>query len=398
MKKLHNLFRRSQQPSPHRNLALVSLAFFTWGIGEGLFFYFQPIYLQELGATPVVIGAILGLNGLAMTLVQTPAGYLADRIGNKNVMILAWCIGTSATVVMAFSKSLVGFSIGWIVYGVSAMSAATNSYITDQRGEMSVGRALTTVSALYHLGAFIGPMIGGQVGEKLGLQIIYRLAIIFFVISSLVILFIQRDRAKPAAQNAYQQNLLRFRPFSILLSVSFISIFAGYLAEPLTPNFLQQAHQLSLSQIGQLGSIGSLGNAIISLAFGGLRPFLGIMLGHGFLAVFSLIIWQGKGMPVFAIAFFLRGGYRIFQAMYMSIGRSLISRQELGMIYGLMATVNSLAIILAPPVSGFIYDISPGLIYPVSLTLLGITFLINFALSRAFSKNKPEEPLTGELT
>ena len=34
------------------DLILVAFSLFTWGIGEGMFFYFQPIYLQELGADP----------------------------------------------------------------------------------------------------------------------------------------------------------------------------------------------------------------------------------------------------------------------------------------------------------------------------------------------------------
>jgi len=29
---------------------LVNLSLITWGIGEGAFMYFQPLYLEELGA------------------------------------------------------------------------------------------------------------------------------------------------------------------------------------------------------------------------------------------------------------------------------------------------------------------------------------------------------------
>ncbi len=55
----------------------------TWGIGEGMFFYFQPIYLQKLGASPIGIGSILGAIGLIMAFTQLPAGYLADRFGRR---------------------------------------------------------------------------------------------------------------------------------------------------------------------------------------------------------------------------------------------------------------------------------------------------------------------------
>jgi hypothetical protein len=33
-----------------RDLILVAIAMFAWGLGEGMFLYFQPLYLEELGA------------------------------------------------------------------------------------------------------------------------------------------------------------------------------------------------------------------------------------------------------------------------------------------------------------------------------------------------------------
>jgi hypothetical protein len=43
-----------------RDLILVAIAMFAWGLGEGMFLYFQPLYLEELGANPIMIGTILG--------------------------------------------------------------------------------------------------------------------------------------------------------------------------------------------------------------------------------------------------------------------------------------------------------------------------------------------------
>jgi hypothetical protein len=41
-----------------RDLILIGTAMFAWGVGEGLFIYFQPIYLEQLGADPIMIGTI----------------------------------------------------------------------------------------------------------------------------------------------------------------------------------------------------------------------------------------------------------------------------------------------------------------------------------------------------
>ena len=62
-------------------LVLISIALFTWGIGEGMFFYFVPIYLEQLGANPLTIGSVFGTFALVMMAAHIPAGYLSDRLG-----------------------------------------------------------------------------------------------------------------------------------------------------------------------------------------------------------------------------------------------------------------------------------------------------------------------------
>jgi MFS family permease len=67
----------------NRNLAFIALTLLTWGFGEGLFFYFQPIYLKSLGSDEQQIGLILGAFGAAMAITHIPAGRLSDRIGRR---------------------------------------------------------------------------------------------------------------------------------------------------------------------------------------------------------------------------------------------------------------------------------------------------------------------------
>jgi len=72
------------------DLILVMISLWAWGTGEGLFIYFQPLYLQQWGADPVLIGAIFGGMGIGMAVSQVPAGYLADRLGPRPIMWLSW--------------------------------------------------------------------------------------------------------------------------------------------------------------------------------------------------------------------------------------------------------------------------------------------------------------------
>jgi MFS family permease len=83
------------------SLILVGVSLFTWGIGEGMFLYFVPLYLEQLGAAPFVIGTVFGAFGFAMLLAHIPAGYLSDKVGRRPLIRAAWILGLVATWVMA---------------------------------------------------------------------------------------------------------------------------------------------------------------------------------------------------------------------------------------------------------------------------------------------------------
>ena len=68
-----------------RDLILVAIAMFAWGLGEGLFIYFQPLYLQELGANPIMIGTILGGFGLMTHRSQTAHGGCLDYRNDRRL-------------------------------------------------------------------------------------------------------------------------------------------------------------------------------------------------------------------------------------------------------------------------------------------------------------------------
>src|SRR5271157_665767 len=106
------------------SLILLFISLFTWGVGEGMFTYFQPIYLQQLGASMLVIASVFSIYGAAMMLVNVPAGLLADRFGRKPLLVVSWVSGLLAALVMALARSLPVFVIGMLLYGSTNFVAA----------------------------------------------------------------------------------------------------------------------------------------------------------------------------------------------------------------------------------------------------------------------------------
>ncbi|MFZ2098372.1 MAG: MFS transporter [Anaerolineales bacterium] len=361
-----------------RDLILLGISLMTWGVGEAMFFIFQPLYLQQLGANPVAIGAIFGGAGIAMTIAHIPAGHLADRIGRKPLLLVSWIIATLATWTMALAPSLSYFVIGMLLYNLTAfVSSPLNSYITAARGKLSVGRAITMISALYNVGAVIGPWLGGQIGERYNLKTIYLISGSLFIISLFVLLFVKAQPVEALDPNEHGNGRFLNRQFVTYLAVIFLAAFSMYLAQPLSANYLQNQQHLSLDLIGVLGSVSGLGIVVLNLGLGNLKAHIGYLLGQFTVALFTLILWQGTGFGWFCVGYFLIGGYRFARALATAQTRNLVHQSRMGLAYGITETVSSSAIILAPPIAGFLYEINPPLMYMVGFGMIIISILVS---------------------
>jgi len=360
------------------DLILLSFSLLTWGIGEGMFIYFYPIYLQQLGANTMAIAGIFGLFGLAMMVAHIPAGHLADRIGRKPLLMTAWVVGVLAALVMGFALTLPVFIVGMLLYGLTAfVTSPMNSYVTAARGKMSPVRAMTLVSAAYSLGAILGPISGGWIGARIGLRSVYLISAGVFVVSTVILFFLHpqpRDVHDPATP---PESLWKNTRFISFLGIIFLAMFVMYLPQPLTPRFLQNERGLSLQSIGLLGSIGNLGNTLLALVLGQIVARSGFLLAQVSVAVFSLLLWKGTGLGWYALGYFLLGGFRSTRSLIYAQVRPLIHPAQMGLAYGVAETASALAVMLAPLLAGVLYTQDPGRVYWVSAGMIAVMMVVS---------------------
>lgn len=385
--------------NPRRDLYLVAVSLMFWGMGEGLFFIFQPLYLQELGASSILIGTILGVNSVGMGFMQIPMGYISDRFGRRLMMWFSWLLGVAATLVMAFASNLTVFIVGYLMYGLTAsVIAPMNSYAAAARGDWSVGRAVSFISAAYNIGALVGPLTGGALAEIFGLAQLYKVAAGIFIVSSIIILFIRQQPVSKRDALATDQGLMKNTRFVLALLIVIMVMFATYFPYPLTSNFLQNERDLSLSSIGLLGSVISIASVIFILLLGHIHPIKAFLIGQVSMAAFSLLIWKGTGLPWYITAFFLVGGFRLSGSLKSALVRPFVGDHQVGLAFGFTEAAGHIAFILAPIIAGIIYDKNPEGVYLVSLVVLGVTILLTLIAMRFkayFRKRFVKEPIVG---
>lgn len=378
----------------NRDLLLMSLALFTWAFGESAFLAFQPLYLQELGADPVKIGAILSAYGVATALMHIPAGVLSDRIGAKPLLIAGWLVGIAATLVLALARSLSGLAVGIIGYGLTMfVMAPMTSYVTAARGKWSVAQAITLTVAVYYLGAVFGPTLGGLIGERYGFRAIYAVAVGIFILSALLMFNIRAQPVESSARLRVGRELFQNKGFTRFLVVFFVVVFATYLPQPLSPNFLQNERGLSLAQIGLLYSVLSIGIVTANLVLGRFSPRTGFLAGQVAVVAFVLLVWNGTGLHWFVLGYFLLGGFRAARALASAQVRDLVPPAAMGLAYGLVETATGFVTILAPILAGYLYNLKPEWVYAAALGLIGLGMLASAGPFLGRAVRSDEQPI-----
>ncbi len=387
----------------NRDLRLLAWALFIWGVGEGIFFYYQPLYLAQWGASPEAIGGILSAGGLMLTLSHLPAGWLADHIGRRQLMWASWGAGLIAAWLMALAPSLIVFALGVVFYYASGfVMAPMNSYITAARGDLSVGRALTLLSATFNLGAILGPVLGSLLITWVPMRGLYLISAILFALSTLTVFFLHPQPVVRASTAQRPLRRLRPSPFFLLLTgLTMLTMFAAYLPQPLAPNFLVDYRQVDLPLVGRLGAMSRLGLVVLNVVLGGLDVRVGYLLAQSALAAAALVIWQGRGATWYILGFFLLGGQGTLRSLSAALGRTLVSEAHMGLAYGLMETANGLPLFLAPLAAGWMYSRNPEMMWMLSLGMLVALMLFTapwFFRTSAFRARSLEErpPLSSD--
>jgi MFS family permease len=367
----------------NRSLLFVALALLLWGSGEGMFFNFVPIYLDnQFSLSKYEIGLVLGAFGLSMAITHIPAGRLADRIGRRPLLVAAWVLGLFSTVVMGFALILPLFLVGLFGYGLTAfVSSPLSSYVTAARGSLPIATVLALTTATFALGMVLGPITGGWIGDNYGMRMSFLVAAAIFLLSNVCLAFIEKQPVDQHDPESPPPGLMNNRGFVILMGVLALAIFSMYLAQPLTPNFLEGVRGLSLSETGIIFTAGALGNSLMALLLSRVRPRRGFLFAQMLVILFALLIWKGTSLPVYVLGYFLLGGFRAGRPMILAQARELVHDSQMGVSYGIMETISAVIFVLTPPLAGILFERDPVLVYPLSIGLITISILVSYLFS-----------------
>lgn len=355
-----------------RDNRLLAAAMLLWGLGEGLFMFSQPLYLRQLGADPVGIGTALALAAAATGLAHLPAGYLADHLGRKTVLVAGFGLGALAALLMFLAPNLALFVPALVLYNLTTfVLAPLSAYITEARGGQTVQRALTLVFAAFWAGNILSPAAGGWIGETFGLRYSFGVSLFLFAGSLGLMLLLHNQPVVPARAGAGRYaHLLRNQPFQRVLGLSLAALVCLQVGLPLMPNFLQEVRGLNVALIGVLGSVNAIGITTANVVFGRVRrPGIGLVIGLLATGLAMALLLAAQGLPFLVAAYLLRSGWNLAVGLTLAQVGRLVDPAEIGMAYGLLETTAAAAQTIGPLAAGALYAARPDLPFLLCLGL-----------------------------
>jgi DHA1 family tetracycline resistance protein-like MFS transporter len=143
-------------------LTIIFLTIFIDLIGFGIVLPLLPFYAQDLGATPFVIGLIVGIHPGMQFLFGPIWGRLSDRIGRRPILLLGLLGSAASYLIFAFATDLWWLFASRMMAGIAGANIpVAQAYIADSTDVENRTRGMGLVGAAFGLGFIAGPAIGG---------------------------------------------------------------------------------------------------------------------------------------------------------------------------------------------------------------------------------------------
>ncbi len=204
---------------------------------------------HEFQISDALIGSLTFWFMVAYMLTAPVTGWLGDRFPRKPMIVIAALFWSGINFFTAYVHSFdslnirhAALGIGEASFGIFAPALLSDFYPDDQRN-----RVLTIFNVAIPVGAALGYLVGGTVGEHFGWRMSFIVSAIPGVIIALLIAFFMKEPARGASQHE-KAKLEKGTVLSLLKNKAYLSSILGYAAVTFSlggisvwmPTFLQR--------------------------------------------------------------------------------------------------------------------------------------------------------------
>jgi len=150
------------------------------------------------GATSFGIGIVLALNSVALIIGSFFGGFVADRIGRKKAIIVAFTVLASSFVVFYLSQEvMLLFAASFIeMFGFYLANPSFKALIADFTPRSSRGTSFGIFNLSWIISQIPGPVLGGLIADISGLKMPFILSLLMSLIAIVFSILISKKKLK----------------------------------------------------------------------------------------------------------------------------------------------------------------------------------------------------------
>lgn len=223
------------QPQPRRVLPLNSAITFLGFLDTHLLIPVMALYASDLGASPGIIGLIIGLYSLTNTPANLLAGRWIDRVGYKLPLTLGLIGDALSMFLYSLCRFPVQLALVRMLHGLSGgmIGPATMSVTAAYSEKSKLGRAMGIYGISLAAATLVGYGLGGVIASRLGYNVLFLFGMGFLAVGAVLSLLLPKARkVSTAAKTSLAGDLRKARDLLKRkgLKVAYASIFAQYFA------------------------------------------------------------------------------------------------------------------------------------------------------------------------
>jgi MFS family permease len=370
------------------------------GMGERMAERFLPIYLIALGAGPIVIGLLNGLDNLMSALYSFPGGYLSDRIGFKKALLVFNLFAMFGYLLVIFIPAwpavLLGalFFLSWSAISLPATMSLVARVLPTNKRTMGVSMH----SLVRRIPMALGPIIGGLFialwGERDGVRLAFGVALLLAVLAAVMQQkMIEEDPAGPFGgkqpRNPEKNPLRLFREMSLPLKRLLLSDILVRFCEQIPYAFVVVwcmkviESPVTAFQFGILTAIEMATAMLVYIPVAYLadrsskKPF--VVITFVFFTFFPIALLFSRSFGFLVLAFILRGLKEFGEPTRKALIMDLAPEDRKAAMFGLYYLMRDAIVSLAAFGGAFLWLIGPEVNF-LSAFGFGIAGTVLFAI------------------
>lgn len=180
----------------NRNLLILFASYFFYSGALSCRLPFFTIYVnEELGLTYLELGVIVGAGSFVALLTRISSGFLADKLGGKNVLIAAGIVRTTSFLLIPFTRDPLHLVIVYSAFSFFMCGPPRNALITEITPSSIRGEIFGGISAVGDLATTLIPLLAGLVAQSLSLNVVFGAMAVLNILNIAAILMIKEPKS-----------------------------------------------------------------------------------------------------------------------------------------------------------------------------------------------------------